>query len=128
VEYAVPLNEEWAARYDGEVDVHDGDTVWLTADQSQTVNLGFGEVLHLDPSRKRKYRLARVNAPELKTGAPGAAARQFVVDWLAANAAGLRIKVIGLDNYGGRWDTEVFNGTNNLSDALLASGNAVKYP
>ena len=124
----VALNEEWAAAYAGEVDVHDGDTIWLTADQAKSINLGFGEILHLDPSRKRKYRLARVNCPELRTGAPGNVARQFTVEWLAANAVGLRVKVIGADNYGERWDAEVFNGANNLSDALLASGNAVKYP
>jgi len=83
-----------------------------------------------------KVRLARVNAPE--ASAPGGpAATAFLAAWLpppsllipAAQAWPLRVQVLRPDNYGDRWDCEVWRATDgaNLSDSLLASGNAVPY-
>lgn len=80
-------------------------------------------------------RLARVNAPERGTPA-GEAATAWVSDWLAAATVGhaddwpLRVQVLRPDNYGGRWDSEVWRRSDgaNLADALLAAGQAVPWP
>lgn len=110
------MTYDYAATFAGPADVHDGDTFRVTVD------VGF----HI--AVKVKIRLARCNCPELSTGVPGKAATDFTKAWLLARAQQLRVTVIGPDNYGDRWDAEVYDGAANLSDALLASGNAVPYP
>lgn len=104
-------------------DVHDGDTVRLTV----TASYDFGFHIVATFSAKQKFRLARCNAPELSTAA-GLTARQFTVDWLTAHPA-LRVVSLRADNYGDRWDAEITDAATgeNLSDVLLASGNAVPY-
>jgi endonuclease YncB( thermonuclease family) len=110
---------------------HDGDTF-----------TGRVEVL---PSlfHEGRIRLARVNAPELATPA-GKAALAYAAAWLNGAPAPVNIalqwrgtkagmplivQVLGLDNYG-RILGEVFRtiDARNLSDDLLASGNAQPYP
>lgn len=105
-------------------DVKDGDTVWLHV----AMALDFGFHIITTNTARIKFRLARCNAPELPTLA-GHAARQFTVDWLAEHANGLRVTSLRADKYGDRWDAEVWCSitSGNLSDALLASGNAIAY-
>lgn len=103
-------------------DCHDGDTTYLLV--SAVYDFGF-HVVHT-VSARQKFRLARINCPELNTP-EGPVARQFTVDWLHAHAENLRVTSLRADNYGDRWDAEVYSGAENLSDALLASGNAVPY-
>jgi len=112
------------ATWDGPTETHDGDTTYLRV--SASYDFGFHVVSTF--SARQKFRLARVNCPELRT-AEGPAARQFAVDWLEAHAADLRVTSLRADNYGDRWDAEVYDAVTkeNLSDALLASGNAVPY-
>jgi endonuclease YncB( thermonuclease family) len=116
---------DYPATWAGPADTHDGDTVYLTV--SQTFDFGFHVTTAF--SARQKFRLARCNAPELSTPA-GPIARQFTVDWLTAHTQNLRVTSLRADNYGDRWDGEVYDAASkeNLSDALLASGNAVPYP
>jgi endonuclease YncB( thermonuclease family) len=116
---------DYAATWAGPADTHDGDTTYLVV----TGSFDFGFHVVSTFSARQKFRLARCNAPELSTP-EGPIARQFTVDWLTAHAMALRVTSLRADNYGDRWDAEVYDAlTNeNLSDALLASGNAVPYP
>lgn len=91
----------------------DGDTFHLRLD------LGFSTY------RECRCRLARCDAPELKTPA-GAAAAVWTEAWLAnAMLEGpLLVQSRALDNYG-RPLVEVWSqGHSNLTDDLIASGNA----
>lgn len=106
----------------------DGDTLYVNVDMG--CDVGF----------RPKLRLAGVNAPELKTGDPGAAARVFARDWLgthamhapvhptsgsASTAWPFLLRYDGWDNYGGRIDGVLVCGAGHcLNDDLLASGNA----
>src|SRR5690349_7439007 len=78
---------------------------------------------------RQKFRLARCNAPELSTP-QGPVARDFALAWLTNHSSALRVTSLRADNYGDRWDAEVRDGVTGetLSDALLASGNAVPWP
>lgn len=98
------------------VSVHDGDTVHADVD------LGFH--VHY----RTKIRLAGINCPELVTPA-GKVARDYTTAWFAA-ATGVSVHVVGPDKYGDRWDGTVTRDGDpvSLNDALLASGNAVKFP
>ena len=115
---------DYAATWEGPDQTHDGDTTYLRV----TAEYDFGFHVVSTFSARQKFRLARVNCPELRTP-EGPAARQFTIDWLAAHAADLRVTSLRADNYGDRWDAEVRDGVTgeNLSDALLASGHAVPY-
>ena len=99
--------------------VIDGDTI--VAD----VDLGYHTTL-----TKVTYRVARVDAPEM-TGATrqaGIEARSFTATWLIAHEkAGIYATSTKTDNWR-RYIAEITCGDgHNLSDALLASGNAVIY-
>lgn len=104
-------------------DVHDGDT--FTA----TVDLGY-HVL----ARSVIFRIARVNAPEMgrkdgPTREAALAARDWTATWLVTHRehGGLFVRSTATDNWQ-RYLAEVFCGQeHNLSDGLLASGNAVLY-
>ncbi len=96
------------------VRVVDGDTVILD------VSLGFNTWL-----RSVRFRLARINAPELSTPAG-----QEAKAWLAGlNFSALRIKSTKQDDYG-RWIAELYLGTDpaatiNVNDLLVTTGHAV---
>lgn len=119
------MSYDYPATLDSPDAVHDGDTVALVV--SAAYDFGFHVVSTF--SSRQKFRLARVNAPELKTP-EGPPARQFVIEWLAAHTANLRVTSLRADNYGDRWDAEIYDAVSheNLSDALLASGHAVPWP
>lgn len=115
------MKYDFSARLLTPADVHDGDTLWLLV----TAQYDFGFHIVTTNSARMKFRLARCNAPELSTPA-GPVARKFTVDWCMAHADDLRVTSLRADNYGDRWDAEVYCARDaaNLSDALLASGNA----
>lgn len=91
--------------------VVDADTVDLDLD------LGF----HLE-RRGGRYRLARIDAPELNTDA-GKAAKQALVDRLDG-AASLLVVTSRADSFG-RWLAELYADASNVNDWLVASGHAV---
>ncbi len=96
------------------MDVYDGDTVHLDID------LGFHTW-----RRGERYRLARINAPELH--APSGLASR---DALAAQLAAAKVIVVTTskaDNYG-RYLVEIEADGKNLNDWMLAQGLAVPYP
>ena len=91
--------------------VVDADTVDLDLD------LGF----QLE-RRGGRYRLARIDAPELNTDA-GKAARQVLTDRLQA-AVSVLVVTSKADSFG-RWLAELYADGTNVSDWLVASGHAV---
>lgn len=95
------------------IDVYDGDTIHLDLD------LGFHTW-----RRGERYRLARINAPELKTPA-GPPARDHLTQLLAAGP--LTVTTSKADNYG-RYLVECFVNGVNLNDQMVADGFAVPYP
>lgn len=94
------------------VRVIDGDTVVLDID------LGFHTW-----RRGERYRLARINAPELKTP-DGPAARDHLSSLLGIPLVASTSKA---DNFG-RYLVELSVGGLNLNDAMMADGFAVSYP
>jgi micrococcal nuclease len=94
------------------VRVVDGDTVILDID------LGFHTW-----RRGERYRLARINAPELKTP-EGPPARDHLTSLLGIPLIATTSKA---DNYG-RYLVELSVGGVNLGDAMVADGFAVRYP
>ena len=80
-------------------------------------------------------RLARIDAPEMKTGNLGTAARDFLTSLCPPQTAVLLHSLKDqADKYGGRWDGEVFTGTwdgdtflnpQNVSDLMVRAGHAV---
>lgn len=92
--------------------VHDGDTPIMRVELTPTL---FYE---------GRCRMARCNCPELTTP-EGQTALAFAQAWFAGGTA-FTVRVLGYDNYG-RLLTEVWRAPDgsNLSDALIASGNAV---
>lgn len=93
--------------------VIDGDTVDLRVD------LGF----HIQAALR--FRLARINAPEMKTVA-GPLARDWALVWL--NQAALRVISHKTDDYG-RWLGDIIRADgHSLSDDLLLAGHAVPWP
>jgi endonuclease YncB( thermonuclease family) len=109
--------------------VVDGDTLHLAVD------LGFGMIFGVT-NEPFIARLAGINAPELSTAA-GVVARQFVVDWLYANAPGQLVTVKTIrdkkEKYG-RYLATIWtvpptqdSPMRCLNDDLVASGNAVVY-
>jgi micrococcal nuclease len=95
------------------VAIVDGDTLRLDID------LGF----HIW-RRNERYRLARINAPELKTP-EGPPARDHLAQLLAAGP--LIVTTSKADNYG-RWLVECVVNDVNLNDRMVADGFAVSYP
>ncbi len=95
---------DYPATWAGPSDTHDGDTLYLTV--SRTDDFGFH--IYSMHTARQKFRLARCNAPELSTPA-GPIARQFTVDWLTAHKDSLRVTSLRADNYGDRWDGEVYD-------------------
>jgi micrococcal nuclease len=96
------------------VRVIDGDTVVLDID------LGFS-LWRRDDS----YRLARINAPEMKT-AEGPPARTHLVSLLAQSAGPLLVTTTKADKYG-RWLAEIYVNGKNMNDQMVADGFAVPY-
>jgi micrococcal nuclease len=94
------------------VRVVDGDTVVLDID------LGFHTW-----RRGERYRLARINAPELKDP-PGPPARDHLISLLGVP---LVVTTSKADNYGRYLVELVVNGVN-LNDQMIADGFAVRYP
>lgn len=94
--------------------VVDGDTLYCQAD------LGFKVFI------KEKFRLSRIDCPEMNT-VEGKTAKAFVEQFTNAT---VRIISRGQDKYG-RWLAEVFvtvNGTErNLNDYLIETGHAKPY-
>lgn len=102
------------------IEVVDGDTLKLDIDLGMRVHV------------QETVRLARINAPEMDTLA-GIQAKAFVVDALA-KASNITVSTSRSEKYG-RWLVElnaVFAGsgpqTQNLSDLLLHSSHATRYP
>lgn len=93
------------------VRVVDADTVDLDLD------LGF----YLERQNGR-YRLARIDAPELNTEA-GKAAKQVLLERLQA-AASLLVITSKADSFG-RWLAEVYADGSNVNDWLVTAGHAV---
>lgn len=94
-------------------DIVDGDTIHLDID------LGFRTW-----RRGERYRLARINAPELK--APeGPAARDHLT--LLLSKGPLIVTTIKADNYG-RYLVECMVNGLNINDQMVADGFAVPYP
>jgi endonuclease YncB( thermonuclease family) len=77
-----------------------------------------------------EFRLLRVNCPEMHkpTRAAGEQAREFTVQWFADHEgrAPFYAQTVKTDSFG-RYLAEVTCAGDNLSDDLLASGNAVPY-
>lgn len=94
-------------------DIHDGDTIHLDID------LGF----HVW-RRGERYRLARINAPELKTP-EGPPARDHLT--LLLSKGPLRVTTSKADNYG-RYLVECEVNGLNLNDQMVSDGFAVHYP
>lgn len=90
--------------------VIDGDTVVLDLD------LGFYQW-----RLGRSYRLARINAPELST-AEGPASRNFLAGFLTGKA--LLVTTAKADSFD-RWIVDLFADGSNVSDQLVAAGQAV---
>jgi micrococcal nuclease len=96
------------------IDVYDGDTVHLDID------LGF----HVW-RRGERYRLARINAPEIKTPT-GPASRDALAGQLA-KAQQVIVTTSKADNYG-RYLVEILADGANVNDWMVANGYAVPYP
>lgn len=91
--------------------VVDGDTVLLMID------LGF------DVHHRMKCRLARINAPEMKTP-HGPEAKQRLAELLAVGT--VMIRSTALDKYG-RALVEILADGVNVNDAMLSGGHAEAY-
>jgi endonuclease YncB( thermonuclease family) len=110
--------------------VHDGDTV-----EQCEVDMGLHLSLRMrDPKDKNiAIRLANVNAPELKTGAPGQQARAFSDAWVTQHdhEGGrrfyLRFYHVWQDDFGRFLARVECSEGHCLNDDLVASGNAVPY-
>lgn len=89
--------------------VIDGDTVVLDLD------LGFRLW-----RENESYRLARIDAPELRDEPAGPAARDALAAHLGA-AASLMVQTSRADKYG-RWLVELYADGRNVNDWLVASG------
>jgi endonuclease YncB( thermonuclease family) len=106
------------------VGCHDGDTVTCLV----PVPWAGGAV------RRVNLRLAGIDAPELRSGPAGAAARARVLRWLGVDdARDLETRVVtaqarcrGPDKYG-RCLATLHRGAECLNDVLLADGHAVPY-
>lgn len=95
------------------VRVIDGDTV------DMRISLGF----HVEMSLR--FRLVRINAPEMKT-IGGPLARDWALVWL--NQASLRVISHKTDDYG-RWLGDIIRADgHSLSDDLILAGHAVPWP
>lgn len=94
-------------------DIVDGDTIHLDID------LGFHTW-----RRGERYRLARINAPELKTPA-GPPARDYLI--LLLSKGPLIVTTSKADNYG-RYLVECEVNGLNINDQMVADGFAVWYP
>lgn len=117
--------------------VIDGDTI-----VPQEIDLGFGvrttQESGPDDDDKEagiKFRLLRINAPESNRPASrvaGLAAKSYTLGWLIDHAGHdpkgwLQVTTTERDSFG-RWLADVTcSQGHNLSDALLASGNAVPF-
>ncbi len=103
-------------------DVYDGDTLWLHIYK----DFDFGFHLVLSGSARMKFRVARINCPELHA-VGGSQARTFTLDWVSARSGNIEVQSLHADRYGDRWDAEIIDMMSdaNLSDDLLTSGNAV---
>ena len=94
----------------------DGDTVVLNID------LGF----HITVTEK--FRLSKINAPEMNTD-EGKAAKAYLTSLLPTEAFALRAEVEGQDKYG-RWLVSLSLPTNNhlnVNETMMTTGHAVAY-
>lgn len=104
------MTELWNYRV-VECRVVDGDTLDVTLD------LGFHTL------RKERLRLARINAPEMKTP-QGPVSKTRLAEMLAGKSVIVKTQKDKTDKYG-RFIAEVFVDETNVNDALVAGGFAV---
>jgi endonuclease YncB( thermonuclease family) len=104
------------------VEVHDGDTVRLVVD------LGFSMWRTRDPNTGDRYRLARINAPELRDIPAGPAAANYLKSLLPDIGLTVRVKTYkDPDNYG-RYLVELFTPEGeSVNDLMVSSGHAEVY-
>lgn len=103
------------------VDIYDGDTVHLKID------LGFSFWRERDPLKGDRYRLARINSPEMYTP-EGPVARDFLKSLLPDPGSTIMVKTYkDPDNYG-RYLVELFTEDGeSINDLMVASGHAEVY-
>jgi micrococcal nuclease len=96
------------------IKVVDGDTI--------DVDIDLGFYTH----KIQRVRLARINAPEMKTPG-GPPAKNYLIDLIAGRPVKIQTaKEVSYDKYG-RYIAEVWLGDANVSQKMLDSGNAVIY-
>lgn len=93
--------------------VVDGDTVFLT------INLGFNITV------TEKFRLAKINAPEMSTD-EGKIAKSFIESKLPIAENALIVQTGKTDKYG-RWLATIMVDGVNINDLMISSGHAVIY-
>lgn len=104
--------------------VHDGDTI--ICNHHLADYMGVEHWIH-----NVRLRFARINAPEIKnqdrTNNPaGIASRDYLAALLQNGGPdSLTCELVKGDNYGGREVAEVYKGSANLSDAMVAAGHAI---
>lgn len=91
----------------------DGDTVHLL------VNLGF------DVTRSDSFRLAGINAPEIRTP-EGAAAKAHLTELLAPGLTMVTTHKDSREKYG-RYLATLWVGTTNINEQMVTDGHAVHY-
>ena len=116
----------WDYRVAALVRTVDGDTMDLTLEK----RMDFGFRLIEDKQWSTRFRLLGVDTPETNQ-AGGAAATRFADEWIrqAIYDDALRGQTFKTDNFG-RWLIDLYRTDTgeHLADALLASGNAARYP
>ena len=116
----------WDYRVAALVRTVDGDTFDLTLEK----RMDFGFRLIEDKQWSTRFRLLGVDTPETNQ-AGGAAATRFADEWIrqAIYDDALRGQTFKTDNFG-RWLIDLYRTDTgeHLADALLASGNAARYP
>ena len=116
----------WDYRVAALVRTVDGDTMDLTLEK----RMDFGFRLIEDKQSSPRFRRLGVDTPETNQ-AGGAAATRFADEWIrqAIYDDALRGQTFKTDNFG-RWLIDLYRTDTgeHLADALLASGNAARYP
>lgn len=93
----------------------DGDTIKVTVDQG------------LENFRAETFRLAKINAPEMKTE-QGPIAKQALIDYIAGNPGEWTIQTYkNKDNYGRRLGTLRDPQGNDVNKWMVTNGYAVDY-
>jgi endonuclease YncB( thermonuclease family) len=98
----------------------------LPAGAEQLLSIGDGDTVTVARANQRlRVRLACIDAPETSQTPDGAAARQ-ALQVLLPPGTELRLRVKTKDRYG-RTVAELFRGSTNINQALVASGKAFVY-